>query len=107
MRLVNARPGTGTVKTANGQLEKIVEEGDLGPLKGARKVNGFSRTLVSVSEVTKQIGNVLFTPKAGFVIAVRDDGSLVATQIATATAQGLYKFDLSGLQRHVDLHGVK
>ena len=86
-----------------------MEEGDLGPLKGARKVNGFSRTLVSVSEVTKQIGNVLFTrtPKAGFVITTLGDGSLVATRIATAIAQGLYKFDLSGLQRHVDLHGVK
>ena len=103
--LDSPRAGTGYVRVANGKKEAIVEQGDLGPLTGARKVHSFSRTLVSVSDVAEQVGNVLFTPSAAFVLSTVGADKYAATQIATATKSRLYKFDVCALQRHVEMHG--
>ena len=63
----NVQPGRGNVSVANGVREAIAEIGDLGPLKGAQKVNSFGRTLVSVFALAKQFGGVFFDEKHVFV----------------------------------------
>ena len=101
VKLSNAQPGIGSVKIANGRKEKIVERGDLGPLSGARKVNSFSRTLVSVVDTAEQVGDVLFTPKDAWVVNVVGDEA-IKTKIATRTRSRLYSFDIIALERHID-----
>ena len=80
--------------------EKIAERGDLGPLSGARKVNSFSRTLVSVVDTAEQVGDVLFTPVAAWVVNIVGD-VVLKTKIATRTASRLYSFDIVALESHV------
>ena len=101
VKLSNAKPGKGSVKVANGRMERIVEKGDLGPLSGARKVNSFSRTLVSVVDTAEQVGDVLFTPKDAWVVNVVGDKT-IKTKIATRTRSRLYSFDIQALERHID-----
>ena len=100
--LDNSKPGEGFVRVATGKREAVAESGDLGPLKGAQKVNGFARTLVSVMDVAEQVGNVLFTPNAAFVLesgfGVGSAASM--TKIADATASRLYSFDVVALEEH-------
>ena len=98
--LDSAVPGTGFVKVATGRRERISESGDLGPLKGAKKVDSFARTLVSVMDVAEQVGTVEFTPKAAFVTN-EIGGAKVRTQIAAATKSRLYSFDVEALENHV------
>lgn len=100
VKLKNAVPGAGSVRIANGIREKIAERGDLGPLSGARKVNSFSRTLVSVVDTAEQVGDVLFTPVAAWVVNIVGD-VVLKTKIATRTASRLYSFDIVALESHV------
>ena len=100
VQLDGAEPGRGLVKVATGKRERITERGSLGPLKGACKVESFARTLVSVMDVAEQVGNVVFTADAAFVIGY-SNGEKRRTKIATATPSRLYKFDLAALERHV------
>ena len=60
VELENARPGSGVVSVANGRLEPIKEIGDLGPIRRARKVSSFPRTLVSVRDLVESVGAVRF-----------------------------------------------
>ena len=103
VKLGNSTPGEGFVRVATGKRESIAERGDLGPLKGVQKVNGFARTLVSVMDVAEQVGNVLFTPDAAYVIesysGAGDTTSM--TKIANATPSRLYSFDITALEDHV------
>lgn len=101
VRLDGAVPGSGFVKVATGRRERVSESGDLGPLKGAEKVDSFARTLVSVMDVAEQVGAVEFTPKAAFVTN-EAGGVQLRTQIATATKSRLYKFDVEALEDHVE-----
>ena len=101
VKLDNAVPGDGLVKVATGRRERISESGDLGPLKGAMKVDSFARTLVSVMDVAEQVGAVEFTPKAAFVIN-EVGGEKLRTQIAMATKSRLYSFDVEALEKHVE-----
>jgi hypothetical protein len=100
VELEDAEPGRGFVKVATGKRERITEQGSLGPLTGACKVHSFARTLVSVMDVAEQVGDVMFTAGAAFVV---DNSSAVPrmTKIATATPSRLYKFDLEALEQHV------
>jgi hypothetical protein len=100
VKLDGAVPGQGLVKVATGKRERITERGSLGPLKGACKVESFARTLVSVMDVAEQVGDVVFTADAAFVVG-DSDGERKRTKIATATPSRLYKFDLAALERHV------
>jgi hypothetical protein len=101
VQLSNAVPGRGVVKVATGRRERVSEHGDLGPLRGVRKVGSFARTLVGVMDLTEQFGTVNFTSKAAFVRSAAN-GATVETKIADATPSRLYKFDLEALERHVD-----
>ena len=87
-------------KVATGKRERITEQGSLGASTGACKVHSFARTLVSVMDVAEQVGDVMFTARAAFVV---DNSSAVPrmTKIATATPSRLYKFDLEALEQHV------
>ena len=73
----------------------------MGPLRGAKKVDSFARTLVSVMDVAEQVGAVEFTPKAAFVSNKVGEEQL-RTQIATATKSRLYSFDVGALEDHVE-----
>ena len=95
--LERARPGSGYVRVANGQREAITEIGELGPLTGAQKVGSFTRTLVSVSDLTEQFGVVIFDKNAVHVGS--EDGALI-TKIGDLTPQRLYSFDLDALEGH-------
>ena len=102
VQLENVQPGEGYVRVATGRREAVTESGDLGPIKGAQKVDGFARTLVSVMDVAEQVGNVLFTPNAAFVLekgfGAGDAASM--TKIADATYSRLYSFDVVALDEH-------
>ena len=102
VQLENVQPGEGYVRVATGRKEAVTESGDLGPIKGAQKVDGFARTLVSVMDVAEQVGNVLFTPNAAFVLekgfGAGDAASM--TKIADATYSRLYSFDVVALDEH-------
>ena len=100
--LGNARPGKGHVSVANGQREPIVEEGDLGPLRGVQKVKSFHRDLISVAQLCQQFGVVLFSRRgAQIVTEVGDKGEMIITQIGLATKGNLYSFDLMVLEELV------
>ena len=101
VKLANAVPGEGFVKVATGQPECVSEQGDLGPLRGAQKVDSFSRTLVSVMDVAEQIGSVEFKPDAAFVRSV-NGGVTTKTKIASATPSRLCHFDMEALERYVN-----
>ena len=83
-------------------LKAITERGNLGPLAGAQKVEGFARTLVSVMDVAEQVGDVRFTTDAAFVESNVGD-RIVASKIANATETRLYDFDMDALERHVQM----
>lgn len=100
--LANAKPGVGYVRSATGRREAITERGNLGPLAGAQKVEGFARTLVSVMDVAEQVGDVRFTTDAAFVESNVGD-RIVASKIANATETRLYDFDMDALERHVQM----
>ena len=99
--LTNVRPGRGRVKCANGQVERVAKIGDLGPLRGARKVQSFDKTLVSVTDLVEQFGRVVFDTDG---VAVETKGGeskeSLSTYIGKPTANRLYKFDLEALERH-------
>ena len=99
VQLENVQPGQGSVSVANGVREAIAEVGDLGPLKGAQKVNSFSRTLVSVSALAKQFGGVFFDNKHVFVASTATAEPHV-TKIGDMTESRLYSFDLEALEQH-------
>ena len=101
VRLTHTVPGMGSVKVANGRREKIAEKGDLGPISGARKVNSFSRSLVSVVDTAEQVGDVLFTPDGAWVVNIVG-GETIQTKIATRTPSRLYSFDIVALEAHVE-----
>ena len=95
----NVKPGRGNVSVANGVREAIAEIGDLGPLKGAQKVNSFGRTLVSVFALAKQFGGVFFDDKHVFVTSATTAEPHV-TKIGDVTESRLYSFDLEALEHH-------
>ena len=99
--LGNARPGKGHVSVANGQREPIVEEGDLGPLRGVQKVKSFHRVLISVAQLCQQFGVVLFSRRGAQIVTEVDKGEMIITQIGLATQGNLYSFDLLALEEHV------
>ena len=98
MTLTNTRPGSGYVATAEGRRRAVVETGSYGPLLNAQKVPGFTRVLVSVLDLAEQFGVVTFDTKGVFVTS-----GAVVTQIGSVTPSRLYSFDLSALQRHVQV----
>ena len=100
VKLLNAQPCSGTVRIATGMTEKIVEKGELGPLKGALKVNSFTRTLIGVRDLADQFGGVYFDSKHVYVVSKKDD-KVISTKIGEATKARLYSFDLEALEKHV------
>jgi hypothetical protein len=98
--LLNAQSCSGTVRIATGMTEKIVEKGELGPLKGALKVNSFTRTLIGVRDLADQFGGVYFDSKHVHVVSKKDD-KVISTKIGEATKARLYSFDLEALEKHV------
>ena len=89
--------GEGFVSVANGQSERITEIGSLGPLRGARRVNSFTRTLVSVRDLVEQFGPVRFD-EDGVHISTSDGKT---AKIGRPLSSRLYSFDLKSFSRHV------
>ena len=89
------------MKCANGHIETVAEIGDLGPLKNARKVKSFDKTLVSVTDLVEQFGRVVFDVE-GVTVETQADNleSKVSTNIGKPTSNRLYKFDISALEKH-------
>ena len=103
VKLSNARPGSESVRVANNALERVSEVGDLGPIKGAKKVRSFNRTLVSVTDLVEQFGRVIFDSDGVKVETKRGPKSKrIRTVIGTPTLNRLYKFDQAALQNHAD-----
>ena len=103
-QLENPRPSTSRgVAVASGRVEPIAEVGDKGPLKDLKKVNSFTRSLISVSALSELIGMVAFDGNK--VYAVSSSGAKVAVStIGQANKQGLYSFDYDKLKRHCEKH---
>ena len=72
-KLENTRPAAGRrVAVASGDVEPVAEIGDKGVLKNMLKVNSFTRSLISVSALSKLVGMVCFDgDKAGTRAAFR------------------------------------
>ena len=99
--LSNVRPGRGAVSVANGQREAIAQIGNLGPLKGVQKVNSFRRILVSVMQLCKQFGPVIFTDKGVQIASQGGPGEkFIVTTIGRPTPNNLLTFDLKALCEH-------
>ena len=81
VQLQNVQPGRGHVSVANGVREPIVETGDLGPLRGAQKVNSFNRTLIGVYALAKRFGGVFFGDRGVFVTSAPGAKKLQMTKI--------------------------
>ena len=88
------------VWVANGQRERVAEEGSLGPLARVKKVNSFSRTLVSVADLVEQYGGLYFDKLGAHVVSEDASGDTIVTTIGTLTKSRLYSFDLASLSRH-------
>ena len=84
---------------ANGHQEPILQAGDLGPLKGVQKVNNFHRVLVSVMQLCKQFGPVVFSSRE-VLIGTKVGGRMIGTVIGLPTPGNLFSFDLEALKEH-------
>ena len=98
--LINAIRCGGTVSVATGKVERIVEEGELGPIKGAQKVNGFHRTLVSVMDLLEQFGWVIFDEHGVSILTPSKSGPNLMTRIGSRTSSRLFDFDMGALSEH-------
>ena len=94
------QPGEGFVQTAEGRVRRITEKGKFGPIDGAQKVPGFTRTLVSVLDLAEKFDRVYFD-KGGVYVRTGE----TVTNIGSVTPSRLYSFDMSALQRHAALVG--
>ena len=97
--LEGARAGRGYVSVANGQRERIAEIGDVGPLKNVQKVNSFTRTLVSVTDLVEQFGVVMFDRTGAHLGSCWGDEALIS-KIGSCTGDRLYRFDQTSLTKH-------
>ena len=106
--LRDAKPGEGSVRVANGQIEPIAEEGKLGPLP-AEKVTSFHRNLVGGGPVVDKFGIIALDKTASYLVTPRSkDASIVellsdacvVTRIAKRTINNLYEMDLAMLRLH-------
>ena len=98
--LINAMRCGGTVSVATGKVGRIVEEGELGPIKGAQKVNSFHRTLVSVMDLLEQFGWVIFDEHGVSILTPSKSGPNLMTRIGSRTASRLFDFDIDALSEH-------
>ena len=98
--LRNVRSGRGRVSVATGRTEPIAETGDLGVLRGVQRVNSFTRTLVSVTDLVDQFEAVRFDKSGAHVETKGSDGRIVSTLIGRPTASRLFGFDDAALSRH-------
>ena len=104
----DAKPGEGSVRVANGQIEPIAEEGKLGPLP-AEKVTSFHRNLVGGGPVVDKFGIIALDKTASYLVTPRSEDasivkllsdSCVVTRIAERTISHLYEMDLAMLRLH-------
>ena len=95
--LTNVRPGTGSVAVATGKREPIAEIGDLGALKNVRRVNSFTRTLVSVRDLVEQFHRVIFDADG---VSVESPDGGIRTLIGRPMRNRLYSYDGDALSRH-------
>jgi hypothetical protein len=102
-KLMKATAGRGSVRAANGQSSPIVEEGSLGAITGAQKVQGFTRTLVSVMDLVEQFGLVFFDLEGVSILSLgpNANGPPLITRIGHRTPTRLFSFDLKALDTHV------
>ena len=89
-----------TKLVANGQRENIARVGSLGPIPNAQKVDGFRRTLVSVTDLVQLFGSTLFRSDGVYVETPLPSGATLVSRIGVNTPQRLYSFDLDALERH-------
>ena len=99
-RLMNAIRGSGTVTVANGKAEPVVEEGELGPIRGAQKVNSFHRTLISVMDLLEQFGWVIFDEHGVSLLTPSESGPNLLTRIGRRNSARLFDFDMEALTEH-------
>ena len=95
--LTNVRPGTGSVTVATGKREPIAEIGDLGALKNVRRVNSFTRTLVSVRDLVEQFHRVIFDADG---VSVESPDGGIRTLIGRPMRNRLYSYDGDALSQH-------
>ena len=100
VKLLGERPGLGHVSVANGQREKIDGIGRYGPLSDVRRVSGFPRTLVSVSDLVEQFGFIVFDSFGCYVVTPLPSGVPIVTQIGLKTRNRLFSFDIKALAHH-------
>ena len=97
----NAKPSSSVVGVANGQREKVLCEGDIGPLTGVKQVASFKRSLVSVTDLVEQFGGLYFDDQGVHVVSKCDSGMIVTT-IGLPTKNRLYSFNIECLKQHAD-----
>ena len=103
-KLENTRPAAGRrVAVASGDVEPVAEIGDKGVLKNMLKVNSFTRSLISVSALSKLVGMVCFDGNKVYAVSSSGAKTAVST-IGHTTKQGLYSFHFDRLQRHCENH---
>ena len=85
---------------ANGQKEMVVETGELGPLRGVRKVASFERPLISVTDLIERFGPVVFNASGVHLATELGEGEVCVTTIGHATPNRLFSFDQEALELH-------
>ena len=100
VELQNERAGIGAVSVADGRVEPVSAIGDIGVLRGVRRVDSFTRTLVSVRDLVEQFGTVSFTQRGVFI---RRRGK--NSRIGRPLPNRLYSFNLSALNESIGGEG--
>ena len=99
-KLHNTRESRATVSVANGHVEQVAEEGMMGPIIGAQKVNSFPRSLIAVMDLCEQFGKVVFDKSSAILVTDYRSGYALRTKIGAGTSERLFSFDMSALKRH-------
>ena len=78
----------------------MVEEGELGPIRGAQKVNSFHRTLISVMDLLEQFGWVIFDEHGVSLLTQSEYGPNLLTRIGRRNSARLFDLDMEALTEH-------
>ena len=97
--LSNEHDSDGLVWCANGEIERVASEGDVGPLENVQKINSFKRSLISVRDLVDKFDTVIFDADGVHVRTCRDGKDRVTT-IGRPLESRLYSFMLDRLARH-------
>ena len=98
-KLEKERPDDSRVAVASGEQEAVACIGSAWPLEEVRRVDSFERSLVSVPELAKLVGLVVFLQHEAYAVSSQG-GEVGQTKIGMLDDNNLYAFDFKALRDH-------